>query len=137
MMQPKRSKYRKTHKGRNRGLATVGNKVSFGEFGLQCVGRGRITARQLEAARRVIARMTKRAGKVWIRIFPDKPITKKPLEVRMGKGKGSVEYYVALMQPGRMVFEVDGIPEELAKDTLMKAAAKFGLPMVFVKRTVL
>lgn len=137
MMQPKRTKYRKTHKGRNRGSACVGNRVSFGEFGLQCAGRGQLTQRQIEAARRVIARITKRAGKMWIRVFPDKPITKKPLEVRQGKGKGSVEYYVALMQPGRMVFELDGVSEEIARDAFLKASAKFGIPMVFVKRTVM
>ncbi len=137
MMQPKRQKYRKMHKGRNRGCASVGNRVSFGEYGLKCVGRGRLTQRQLEAARRVIARITKRAGKMWVRVFPDKPITQKPLEVRQGKGKGNVEYFVALMQPGRMVFELDGVTEEVARDAFVKAAAKLGLPMVFVKRTVM
>jgi len=137
MMQPKRTKYRKAHKGRNRGLACVGNSVSFGSYGLKCIGRGQLTQRQLEAARRVIARITKRAGKMWVRVFPDKPITKKPLEVRMGKGKGSVEYWVALLQPGRMVFELDGVTEEVARDAFLKASAKIGIPMVFVKRTVM
>lgn len=137
MLQPKRTKFRKQHKGRNRGLATVGNKVSFGDFGLKCVGRRRITARQIEAARRVISRVTKRQGKLWIRIFPDKPITKKPLEVRQGKGKGSVEYWVALVQPGRVMFELAGVPQELAQEAFAKAAAKLGVETVFVKRELM
>ena len=111
MLQPKRTKFRKQFKGRNRGLAQVGNKVSFGEFGLKAIGRGRITARQIEAARRAMNRHVKRGGKIWIRIFPDKPITKKPLEVRMGKGKGAVEYWVAQIQPGRMLYEMEGVDE--------------------------
>src|SRR5688572_1246823 len=112
MMQPKRTKFRKQFKGRNRGLAVAGSKVSFGEFGLKAVGRGRITARQIEAARRAMTRYIKRGGEVWIRIFPDKPITKKPLEVRQGKGKGNVEYWVAQVQPGRMLFEMAGVGED-------------------------
>jgi large subunit ribosomal protein L16 len=116
MLQPKRTKFRKQMKGRNRGLAQSGNKVSFGEFGLKATGRGRITARQIEAARRTITRTVKRGGKLWIRVFPDKPISKKPLEVRMGKGKGNVEYWVAQIQPGRMLYEIEGVDEDLARE---------------------
>ena len=136
MLQPKRTKYRKQQKGRNRGLATRGNKVSFGEFGLQATGRGRLTSRQIEAARRAITRHIKRGGKVWIRVFPDKPITKKPLEVRQGKGKGNVEYWVALIQPGRMLFEVEGVEPELAMAAFRLAAAKLPFLTKFVKREV-
>ena len=134
MLQPARSKYRKQHKGRNRGLATTGNKVSFGDFGLKSIGRGRITARQIEAGRRVMTRHTKRGGRVWIRIFPDKPITKKPAEVRMGKGKGSVEYYVAEIQPGKMLYEMDGVSETIAREAFRLAAAKLPLLTVFATR---
>lgn len=137
MLQPKRTKFRKQSKGRNRGQATVANKVSFGEYGLKAVGRGRITARQIEAARRALTRKVKRGAKVWIRIFPDKPITKKPLEVRQGKGKGNVEYWVAQIQPGRMLYEMEGVPVELAREALALAAAKLPLKTVFVTRTVL
>lgn len=137
MLQPKRTKFRKQSKGRNRGLATVGNKVSFGEYGLKAVGRGRITARQIEAARRALTRKVKRGAKVWIRIFPDKPITKKPLEVRQGKGKGNVEYWVAQIQPGRMLYEMEGVPQELAREALALAAAKLPVKTAFVARTVL
>jgi large subunit ribosomal protein L16 len=137
MLQPKRTKYRQQQKGRNRGLATVGNRVSFGEFGLKAVGRGRITARQIEAARRAITRHVKRGGKVWIRIFPDKPISKKPLEVRMGKGKGGVEYWVAQIQPGRMLYEIEGVPEEIAREAFRLAAAKLPVGTSFVTRTVM
>ncbi len=137
MLQPKRTKYRKTHKGRHRGLAHVGNKVSFGEYGLKSAGRRRISARQIEAARRVIARETKRVGNCWVRIFPDKPITQKPLEVRQGKGKGNVEYWVAMVRPGTMLFELDGVPEALARVALKKAGDKLGLQVIFVKRTVI
>lgn len=137
MLQPKRTKYRKQQKGRNRGLATNGNKVSFGEFGLKCTGRGRITARQIEAARRALTRHIKRGGKVWIRIFPDKPITKKPLEVRQGKGKGSVEYWVALVQPGKMLFEIEGVPPELAREAFTLAAAKLPVSTVFSQREIM
>ena len=137
MLQPKRTKFRKQHKMRNRGLATVANKVSFGEFGLKSTGRGRITARQIEAARRAITRHIKRGGQVWIRIFPDKPITKKPLEVRMGKGKGSVEYWVAQIQPGRMLFEIQGVNEELARESFRLAAAKLPVSTTFVERKVM
>ena len=137
MLQPKRTKFRKQSKSRNRGLATVGNKVSFGEYGLKAVGRGRITARQIEAARRALTRKVKRGAKVWIRIFPDKPITKKPLEVRQGKGKGNVEYWVAQIQPGRMLYEMEGVPQELAREALALAAAKLPVKTAFVARTVL
>jgi large subunit ribosomal protein L16 len=137
MLQPKRTKFRKQHKGRNRGLAHRGNEVSFGEFGLKAVGRGRITARQIEAARRTITRKVKRGGKLYIRVFPDKPITKKPLEVRMGKGKGNVEYWVALVQPGRMLYEIEGVPEELAREAFKLASAKLPVETTFVKRTIM
>jgi len=137
MLQPKQTKFRKQNKGRNRGFATVGNKVSFGEFGLKATTRGRITARQIEAARRAITRKVKRGGKVWIRIFPDKPITKKPLEVRQGKGKGNVEYWVAQIQPGRMLYEIEGVPEDLAREAFNLAAAKLPVQTTFVNRTML
>ena len=137
MLQPKRTKFRKQQKLRNRGLAHRGAKVSFGEFGLKSLDRGRITARQIEAARRAMTRHMKRAGKVYIRVFPDKPITKKPLEVRMGKGKGSVEYWVAQVQPGRMLYEVEGISEDLAREAFALAAAKLPFKTTFVKRTVI
>lgn len=137
MLQPKKTKFRKQAKGRNRGLANVGNKVSFGDFGLKATGRGRITARQIEAARRTITRHIKRGGKLWIRIFPDKPVTKKPLEVRQGKGKGNVEYWVAQIQPGRMLYEIEGIPEELAREAFTLAAAKLPIKTTFVNRTVM
>jgi large subunit ribosomal protein L16 len=139
MLQPKRTKYRKQFKGKgtNGGMATRGNRVSFGEFGLKCAARGRITARQIEAARRALTRHIKRGGKVWIRIFPDKPITQKPLEVRQGSGKGNVEYWVALVQPGRMLFEMEGVSEEVAREAFALAAAKLPLATVFDKREVL
>jgi large subunit ribosomal protein L16 len=137
MLQPKRTKYRQQQKGRNRGLAQVGNRVSFGEFGLRSTGRGRITARQIEAARRAITRYVKRGGKVWIRIFPDKPISKKPLEVRMGKGKGGVEYWVAQIQPGRMLYEIEGVSEVEAREAFRLAAAKLPVATSFVSRTVM
>lgn len=135
MLQPKRTKFRKQHTGRNRGV--VNHNVSFGEYGLKAADRGRLTARQIEAARRAMTRHMKRQGKVYIRVFPDKPITKKPLEVRMGKGKGSVEYWVAQIQPGRMLFEVEGVNEELARDSFALAASKLPFKTTFVKRTVL
>ena len=137
MLQPKRTKFRKQQKGKNRGLAVRGSDVNFGEFGLKSTDRGRITARQIEAARRAISRHVKRGGKVWIRIFPDKPITKKPLEVRQGKGKGSVEYWVALVQPGRVLFEIEGIPMDLAQRAFELAAAKLPVKTKFVSRTVM
>lgn len=137
MLQPKRTKFRKVHKGRNTGLAQSGNRVSFGTIGLQATSRGRITARQIEAARRAISRHIKRGGKLYIRIFPDKPITQKPLEVRMGSGKGSVEYWVAQIQPGRMLYEMEGIPEEVAREAFALAAAKLPVMTKIVSRTVM
>ena len=137
MLQPKRTKFRKMHKGRNRGLELRGSKVSFGEFGLKATGRGRITARQIEAARRTMTRHIKRGGKIWIRVFPDKPITQKPLEVRQGKGKGNVEYWVAQIQPGKVLFEMEGVSEQLANEAFTLAAAKLPLATTFVKRTVM
>ena len=137
MLQPARTKYRKAHKGRNRGLAFVANKVSFGEYGLKAVEHGHLTERQIEAARRTISRYVKRGGKLWIRVYPDKPISKKPIEVRMGNGKGNVEYYVAPIQPGRMIYEMEGVSEELAREALSLAAAKLSVKTVFVTRSVL
>jgi len=137
MMQPKRTKFRKQMKGRNRGLAFRGSKVSFGEYGLKATTRGRVTARQIEAARRAMTRHIKRGGKIWIRLFPDKPISKKPLEVRQGKGKGNVEYWVAQVQPGRMLYEMEGVSEEVARAAFKLAAAKLPILTTFVTRTVL
>ena len=137
MLQPKRTKFRKMHKGRNRGLAQRGSKVSFGEFGLKAAVRGRLTARQIEAARRAMTRHVKRGGKILIRVFPDKPITQKPLEVRMGKGKGSVEYWVALIKPGKVLYEMEGVSEELAREAFALAAAKLPFATTFVRRTVM
>ncbi len=137
MLQPKKTKYRKMMKGRNRGLATRGNKVSFGEFGLKAAARGRITARQIEAARRAMTRHVKRGGKIWIRVFPDKPITKKPLEVRQGKGKGNVEYWVAQIQPGKVLFEMEGVSRELAMEAFKLAAMKLPLKVIFEDRTTM
>ena len=137
MLQPKRTKFRKQQKGRNRGLALRGSRVSFGEFGLKATGRGRLTARQIEAGRRAMTRKIKRGGKIWIRVFPDKPITKKPLEVRQGKGKGNVEYWVAPIQPGRVLYEMEGVTEELAREAFTLAAAKLPFPTTFVKRSVM
>lgn len=136
MLQPSRRKYRKEHKGRNKGIATRGTKVSFGEFGLKAIGRGRITARQIEAARRAMTRHIKRGGRIWIRIFPDKPISKKPAEVRMGNGKGNPEYWVAEIQPGKVLYEINGVPEELAREAFTLAAAKLPLRCTFVTRQV-
>ncbi len=137
MLQPKRTKFRKQQKSRNRGLATSGNRVSFGEFGIKATSRGQITARQIEAARRAITRHVKRGGKLWIRVFPDVPITKKPIEVRMGKGKGNVEYWVAKIQPGRMLYEIEGVSEEIAREAFRLAAAKLPVQIAFVSRTVM
>ncbi len=134
MLQPKRTKYRKQQKGRNRGLASRGNKVSFGEFGLKAVGRGRITSRQIESARRAITRHVKRGGRIWIRVFPDKPVSKKPLEVRMGKGKGNPEYWVAVVKPGHVLYEMEGMNEDLAREAFRLASAKLSVPTAFVKR---
>ena len=137
MLQPKRTKFRKVMKGRNRGLAQRGSKVSLGTIGLQATGRGRITARQIEAARRAMTRHIKRGGKIWIRVFPDKPITNKPLEVRMGKGKGSVEYWVAQIQPGKMLYEMEGVSEDVAREAFRLAAAKLPVSTRVVTRTVM
>lgn len=136
MLQPKRTKFRKQMKGRNRGLALRGSSVSFGEFGLKATERGRLTARQIEAARRAMTRYIKRGGKIWIRVFPDKPITKKPLEVRQGKGKGNVEYWVALVQPGKVMFEMAGIDEDLARQAFKLAAAKLPVKTHFIRKDV-
>ena len=134
MLQPARRKYRKEQKGRNRGLALRGANVSFGEFGLKATERGRLTARQIEAARRAISRHIKRGGRVWIRIFPDKPISTKPAEVRMGNGKGNPEYWVAEIQPGKVLYEMDGVDETIAREALALAAAKLPLKTVVVSR---
>ena len=134
MQQPARSKYRKQQKGRNKGVATRGAKVSFGEYGLKAVGRGRLTARQIEAARRAMTRHIKRGGRIWIRIFPDKPISHKPAEVRMGNGKGNPEYFVAEIQPGKMLYEMDGVDEVLARQAFRLAAAKLPIETTFVVR---
>jgi large subunit ribosomal protein L16 len=134
MLQPKRTKFRKQQKGRNRGLAQRGNTVAFGVYGLKSTGRGRITARQIEAARRAMTRYVKRGGKIWIRIFPDKPITKKPLEVRQGKGKGNVEYWIAQIQPGRVLYEMEGVSEDVAREAFRLAAAKLPVSTIFVAR---
>ncbi len=136
MLQPKRTKFRKMHKGRNRGLAN-GTDVSFGTFGLKAVGRGRLTARQIEAARRAMTRHIKRQGQIWIRVFPDKPITSKPLEVRQGKGKGNVEYWVAQIQPGKVLYEMDGVSEALARDAFELAARKLPIKTTFVTKAVM
>ena len=137
MLQPKRTKFRKQMKSRNRGLAQRGSTVAFGEYGLKAVGRGRITARQIEAARRAMTRHVKRGGKIWIRVFPDKPITQKPLEVRQGKGKGNVEYWVCQVQPGRVLYEMEGVPEEVAREAFRLAAAKIPFATTFVSRQVM
>lgn len=136
MLQPARRKYRKEQKGRNKGLATRGASVAFGEFGLKATGRGRLTARQIEAARRAMTRHIKRGGRIWIRIFPDKPVSKKPLEVRMGSGKGNPEFYVAEIQPGKVLYEMDGVTEALAREAFTLAASKLPIGTVFVARTV-
>jgi large subunit ribosomal protein L16 len=137
VLQPKRTKFRKQQKGRNRGLATSGNKVSFGEYGLKATSRGRVTARQIEAARRAVTRFVKRGARLWIRIFPDKPITKKPLEVRMGGGKGNVEYWVAEVKPGKVMYEIEGVPEDQAREAFRLAAAKLPVQTAFVTRQVI
>ena len=137
MLQPKRTKFRKQMKGRTRGLAHRGSSISFGEYGLKAVARGRLTARQIESARRALTRHVKRGGKIWIRVFPDKPITQKPLEVRQGKGKGNVEYWVAQIQPGKVLFEIEGVSEELALEAFALAAAKLPFQTKFEKRVVM
>ena len=137
MLQPKRTKFRKQFKGKNRGLAVSGSKVSFGEYGLKAMDRGRITAREIEAARRAMTRHVKRGGKVWIRVFPDVPVTRKPLEVRMGNGKGNVEYWIARVQPGTMLYEMEGVTEQVAREAFALAAAKLSVKTTFVTRTVM
>ena len=137
MLQPKRTRFRKQQKGRNRGLAHRGSRVSFGEFGLKATGRGRMTARQIEAARRAMTRRVRRGGQIWIRVFPDKPITQKPLEVRQGKGKGNVEYWVAQIKPGRILYEMEGVTEDVARDAFRLAASKLPFSTAFVKRVVM
>jgi large subunit ribosomal protein L16 len=134
MMQPKRTKFRKAHKGRIHGLAKGGTDLNFGAFGMKIVEPGRITARQIEAARRAITRHLKRLGRVWIRVFPDVPVSKKPAEVRMGKGKGSVELWVARVKPGRIMFEIDGVAEELAAEAIRLGSAKLPVDTRFVRR---
>ncbi|MFQ6023354.1 MAG: 50S ribosomal protein L16 [Acidiferrobacterales bacterium] len=136
MLQPKRTKWRKQQKGRNRGLATRGNKVSFGDYGLKATTRGRLTARQIEAGRRALTRYIKRGGRVWIRVFPDKPVSKKPLEVRMGKGKGNPEFWVALVKPGTVIYEMGGIGEEQAREAFRRAGAKLCVGTTFVARQI-
>jgi len=137
MLQPKRTKFRKQHKGSNRGLAHRGSTVSFGEFALKAVGRGRMTARQIESARRAMTRRVRRGGQIWIRVFPDKPITQKPLEVRQGKGKRNVEYWVAQIKPGKVLYEMEGVTEEVARDAFRLAAAKLPFQTTFVKRVIM
>lgn len=137
MLQPKRTKFRKQHKGRNRGLAQSGNKVSFGEYGLKSMERGKITSRQIEAARRAMTRHVRRVGKIWIRMFPDTPVTKKPLEVRMGKGKGNVEYWVCKVQPGKVLYEMEGVDEEVAREAFRLASRKLPVKTAFVTRQVM
>ena len=137
MLQPKRTKFRKQQKGRNRGLAHRGSTVCFGEFALKATGRGRMTARQIEAARRAMTRRIRRGGQIWIRVFPDKPITQKPLEVRQGKGKGNVEYWIAQIKPGKVLYEIEGVSEEVARDAFRLAAAKLPFQTEFVKRAIM
>ena len=136
MLQPARRKYRKEHKGRNKGLALAGAKVSFGEYGLKATTRGRLTARQIEAARRAMTRHIKRGGRIWIRIFPDKPVSKKPAEVRMGNGKGNPEYWVAEIKPGKVLYEMDGVDEALAREAFALASAKLPIRTTFVHRLI-
>jgi len=137
VQQPKRTKFRKQSKGRNRGFATNGTRVSFGEYGLKATSAGRLTARQIEAGRRAISRNVQRGGKLWIRVFPDKPVSKKPLEVRMGGGKGNVEFWVAVIQPGKVIYEIEGVSEKDAREALKLASAKLSVRTTFVKRTLM
>ncbi|WWP00505.1 MAG: 50S ribosomal protein L16 [Candidatus Dasytiphilus stammeri] len=135
MLQPKRTKFRKMQKGRNRGFSN--NQIEFGSFGLKAISRGQLTSRQIEAARRAMNRAIKRQGKIWIRVFPDKPITKKPLEVRMGKGKGNVEYWVAVIQPGKIIYEMDGVNEDLAREAFKLASAKLPVKTIFITKVLI
>jgi large subunit ribosomal protein L16 len=137
MMQPKRTKFRKQHKGNLAGTSTRGSSVAFGDFGLKATGRARMTAREIEAARRAMTRYVKRGGQIWIRVFPDVPITAKPIEVRMGKGKGNVEYWIAKVTPGKVLFEIEGVPEATAREAFRLAAAKLSVSTAFVRRQVL
>ena len=137
MLQPKRTKFRKQHKGRIKGVAKGGSDLNFGTYGLKALEPERVTARQIEAARRAMTRHMKRQGRVWIRIFPDVPVTAKPIEVRMGKGKGSVEYWVAEIQPGKVLYEMEGVSEELAREAFDLAARKLPFKTTFVTRTVM
>lgn len=137
MLQPKKTRFAKRSKGRNHGLSTQGNQVSFGEYGLKAVTRGRLTARQIEAARRAVTRHVKRGAKIWIRVFPDQPITLKPPEQRMGGGKGKVEYWAIAVKPGRMLYEIEGVPEELAREALRRGAAKLPVRTAFARRSLL
>lgn len=137
MLMPKRVKYRKAHKASLSGFASSGNAIAFGEYGLKSVGRAYVTARQIEAARISLSRALKKGGKIWIRIFPDHPVTRKPAETRMGKGKGEPSYWVSVVKPGRIIFEVEGVPESLAKEALRVAGNKFPMPSIFIKREVL
>ena len=136
MMQPKRTRFRKQFKGRNPGLAHRGSTVAFGEYGLKATSRGRMTAREIEAARRAVSRYVKRGGQIWLRVFPDVPVTQKPLEVRMGSGKGNVEYWIARVQPGKVLFEMEGVTEDIAREAFRLAAAKLSVSTMFVKRQV-
>ena len=137
MLQPKRTRFRKRQKGRNRGLAQVANRVSFGEYGLRACSRGRLSARQIEAARRAITRHVRRAGKIWIRVFPDYPVVKRPIEVRMGKGKSPVEHWAALIQPGRVLYEIEGVPLELAREAFRRGSAKLSVRTAFIERVLM
>lgn len=136
-MQPKKTKYRKQFKGRNTGAAKRGTYVNFGEYGLKATELGRISGKHIEAARRTLSRALKRGGKIWIRVFPDKPVSKKPLEVRQGSGKGNVEFWVALIQPGRVLFEIEGVTEDVAREAFKLAAAKLPVKSTFVSRVVM
>ena len=136
MMQPKRTKFRKQFKGRNPGYANGGSTVAFGEYGLKATSRGRMTAREIEAARRAVSRYVKRGGQIWLRVFPDVPVTQKPLEVRMGSGKGNVEYWIARVQPGKVLIEMEGVTEDIAREAFRLAAAKLSVSTMFVRRQV-
>ncbi len=136
MLMPKRVKYRKAHRGRMKGMASRGNRISFGEYGLQALEPCWMTSRQIEAARRAIVRHVRRGGKVWIRVFPDKPVTRKPAETRMGGGKGNVDHWVAVVRPGRMIFEISGVPEDVAREALRLASHKLPIRTQFVTRAM-
>lgn len=137
VLQPKKTKFRKKSKGRNRGLASRGSSVSFGEYGMRAVGRARITAREIEAARRAVTRYVKRGGKIWIRVFPDHPVSRKALGVRMGGGKGSVEYWTALIRPGRILYEIGGVAEDVAREAFRRGGAKLSVKTAFASRDLM